>query len=95
MNFVDLHREIAKEFDLPYGKSKEIMIALQDKMRTKILFGEEITLREIGTLTLRVREPKPFLHLKKNVMEVSKKKYFLSLRVTKKMQDELKKKTVY
>lgn len=95
MNFVELHKEIAREFKLPLSTTKKIMKSIERNIRDRILFGEEVTLREIGTLTLRVREPKPFLHLKKNKMEMSKKKYFLSLRVTKKMQDELKKKKVY
>ena len=95
MNFTEFHKDLSKEFNLPADTSKKIVSFLQKRMKHKILFGTEITLREIGTLILLVRQPKLFLNFKTDKMQMSELKYVLGIRVTRGMKKILKNKTVY
>lgn len=95
MNFTEFHKDLTREFNLPHNTSKKIVAYLMKRMRHNLLFGTEITLRNIGTLVLKVRQPKPFLNLQTKVMQMSVRKYVLDIRVTHGMADALKKKTVY
>jgi len=95
MNYTDFHKDLSQKFGYSTRESKRIIAFLQKELRKKLLFGTEITLREIGTFKLKVRHPKPFLNLKTNKMQISKRIFVLKLQVTRKMATDLKKKTVY
>lgn len=95
MNFTEFHKDLSKEFGISTRQSKKIVSFLLKRLRHKLMFGTEVTLREIGTFKLKVRHPKPFLNLKTNKMEMSNRIFLLKFRVTRKMADDLKKKTVY
>jgi nucleoid DNA-binding protein len=95
MNFSEFHKDLSKEFGYSTRESKKIVSFLQKLLRKKLMFGVEVSLREIGTFVRRVRHPKPYLNLKTNKMEMSQRIFVLKLRTTRKMADDLKKKTVY
>lgn len=95
MNFTEFHKDLSEEFGFSAQTSKKIVSFLLKQLRHKLLFGTEVTLRNIGTFKLKVSHPKPFLNLKTNKMQMSKRIFVLKLVVTRKMADALKKKTVY
>lgn len=96
MNFTDFDKELAKEFDnLNQREAKRILYFLQKQMAKKIRHGTEISIREIGILILRVREPKKYLDFQSGEVKNSKRKYTLSLRVSRAMSKFLRSKTVY
>ena len=72
MNFTEFHKDLSKEFGYSSRTSKKIVSFLMKRLRHKLMFGTEVTLREIGTFVLKVRHPKPFLNLKTGKMGMSK-----------------------
>lgn len=95
MNFTDFTDDLANEFGLTKDLSRKILTYCIKRLRERLLFGEEVSLRLIGTFKLRVRKPKKFLNLQTNKMELSNKSYYLDFKTTELMNNELKKKTVY
>ena len=95
MNFTDFKKDLATEFGFSERQSKKILTFLTKKIRNKLLFGQQISLRNKGTFKLGIRQPRKYLHFKKNIMMMSKKSYYLDFKVTEKMSNELKEKTVY
>jgi len=95
MNFYDLKDEVAEEFGITKDLSRKIMSFLLKRMQYHLFFGTEISFRLIGTFRLLKRDPKPFKHLKTGKMEMSKKSYYLKFKVSKRMAEKLKGKTVY
>lgn len=95
MNFSQFYKDLSYEFGLSERQSKKIVAFLIKRLRKKLLFGTEVTLREMGTFKLTVKHPKPFLNLKTNEMDMSERSFQLKFRPSQKMTDDLKKKTVY
>lgn len=95
MNFTDFTDDVANEFGLTKDLSRKIITFLIKRLRKKLIFGNEVSFRLIGAFKLRVRKPKPYLNLQTNVMEMSKKSYYLDFIPTVKMKDRLKEKTVH
>lgn len=95
MNFTDFTEDLADEFNLTKKQSRAIITYLVKRLKKKILFGHEVSFREIGTFVLNVRQPRKFLNLQSGQMNTSNKIYCLNFRVTKKMKERLKKKIVY
>jgi len=95
MNFTTLSDDLAKEFKMPKKQALKMTTFLMNRMRAKLIFGQHISLYKIGTLVLKIRKSKPFPSVKTGKMEISKKKYYLALNVSKGLTTELRKKTVY
>lgn len=95
MNFTDLTDDLSIEFGLTKQLSRKIITFLIKKLREKIVFGIEVSFRNIGTFRLKIRQPKPFLHLKTGNTEMSKKSFYLNFRPTLLMKEKLKTKTVH
>lgn len=95
MNFTDFDRDIAKEFGLTKKESRKILAFVQRKMREKILFGMNINIFKVGTLKIRVRRPRRFLHLKTNKIERTEACLFLDIKVSRRLEQQLKQKPVY
>jgi len=96
MNFTDFYKDLAKEHDgIDQKMAYNILCSLQKSMETKLKFGTEITFRNIGKFTLKVREPKKYLDFKTNKMVTSNRKYSLVFRVSRMMSKYLRGKTVY
>lgn len=95
MNFTEFYKDLSEEFGIPHDTSKRMVSFLQKKMRKKLLFGTEVTLRNIGTFVLKVSHPKPFLNLQTAKMQISERCFKLNFRVTRRMDEDLKKKTVF
>jgi len=95
MNFTDFTDDLADEFGLTKRDARKIITFLAKKLKKRLSFGEQVSIRNLGTFILRIRQPKKFLHLKTGKLEMSKKCYYLSFKVTDKMANELKAKTVY
>jgi len=95
MNFTDFTKDLSEEFGFSERQSRKIITFLTKRLKNKLVFGCEVSLREIGIFKLRIRKPRPFLHLKTGKTEMSKKSFYLSFRPSKKMADQLKDKTVY
>lgn len=95
MNFSEFHKDLSQEFGYSTRESKRILSFLQKQLKKKLMFGVEVTIREIGTFVRKVSHPKPFLNLKTGKMEMSNRIFLLRLRVSRKMATELKQKKVY
>jgi nucleoid DNA-binding protein len=95
MNFSEFHKEVSVEFGIPQAVSKKILAFLTKRMREQLIFGTSITFRNIGSLVLKVRQPKPFKHFKTGLMAMSKKKYVLTIEVCQNLKTRLKNKIVY
>lgn len=95
MNLTDFSKDISEEFGIPEYKAKKLLSFLTKKIRNRLIYGIEVTFREIGTFRLKIRPPKKYLNLQTNTMEVADKAYRLKFEPTKKMRDDLRKKPVY
>ena len=95
MNFTDFTEDLSEEFGLTKTQSRAIITYLVKRLREKILFGAEVSFRHMGTFKLGISLPRKYLHLKKNVMMMSEKKYNLKFRLSQKMLNDLKEKEVY
>jgi nucleoid DNA-binding protein len=95
MNLTDFSQDIAKEFDIPNYKAKKLLSFLTKLIAQKLIFGIEVTFREVGTFRLSVRQPKKYLNLQTNKWCLSKKSYYLNFIATLKMKTKLKNKTVH
>lgn len=95
MNFTSLSKELSKEFNIPQKETAKMLGFLLKRMRFHIMFGQEIFFHNIGTMIIRKRMPKRYLNLQTNKICVTKKKYFLSLRVSKVLAKDLAEKTVF
>lgn len=95
MNFTDLTNEISVEFDIPRYKTRRMLLTILRKMRKRLIFGDDIKLKNIGTLKSRVRKPKKYLHLKTGNMEMSKRCLYLDFKATPSIEKAFKEKPVY
>lgn len=95
MNLTDFSQDIAKEFDIPNHKAKKLLSYLTKRIARKLIFGVEVTFREIGTFKLCVRQPFKFKNLQTAKWQISKKCYYLNFIATKKMKSILKDKIVH
>lgn len=95
MNFTDFNKDLSEEFDLTQQESKKILSFLQKRIKDRLIFGVDISIREVGTFTRAIRKPKPYLNLQTNKMQVAPRRYFLKFVVKKTMADKLKKKTLF
>jgi len=95
MNFKQLNKEVSKEFGITQKEAENILIFIQKLMLKKLKFGTNITLREIGTIQVRVRKPKKYLNFQKNEMMTTAKKYYLFLHVPLKLKEFLSNKTCH
>lgn len=95
MNFTNFEDDLSQEFGFTKKTSRKIIMFLLKKIRTSIMFGQELSLRGIGKFVLRVRKPKKFLNLQSGEMQISKKSYYLDFKVYDNLKEYLKKKTVY
>ena len=95
MNFKDLNKDIAKEFGLTQAQSKDILTFIEKTMRKKLLYGTNISIRGIGSLLLKVREPRKYLHIPTQELKMSRRVYSLVFKIRRKFNQELKQKTVY
>jgi len=95
MNLTDLDKSFSDEFGMSKNQARKQLTFLNKEIKKRLLFGEEITLREIGTFKLRIRNPRPYKNFQTGKMDMSTKHYFLDFFVTKKMNGDLRKKTVY
>lgn len=95
MNFTDFANDLKQEFDIPEYKGKKILAFLNKKMEEKLFFGTEMTFRNIGTITIKIREPKKYLHFKSKTMRLIPRRFVLQFRMTRIFKERLKAKTVY
>ena len=95
MNFTEFHKDLSKEFGFSSATSRKIISFLLQRLRYKLLFGTEVTLWGVGTFILKIRHPKKFLNLQTGKVQTSKRTFALALRVTRRFNEDLKKKTVY
>lgn len=95
MHLTDFNKELAKEFNISEREAKKILSYINKAMHQKLLLGTNISLRKIGTLILKIKHPKPYLNLQTGEMQMSKRAFALGLRVTRSMDQALRKKTVY
>ena len=95
MNLTDLNKDLAEEFGISQIQAKRMLSFVNKRIRTRLLFGEEISIRKVGTFKLRVRQPRNYMNLQTREITRSEKHYFLDFIPTHSMKEDLKKKTVY
>lgn len=96
MNFTDFSDDFAKEFGISNKRvAKKMLIWLTKQLKQRLIFGTEVSLREIGCFKLKVRQSRKYLNFQNNQMDVSKKTYYLKFRPTEKMKKRLKQKTIH
>lgn len=95
MNFKDFDRDVAKEFGMSIKQARKILTYINRDMTHKIVFGHPVTFRDIGTLHTRVRESTKFFNLQEGKNQMTKKSYYLDIRVPDKMKLRLKHKIIY
>ncbi len=95
MNLKEFSKDLSEEFGIPEYIAKRMLSFLTKKIRNRLLFGVEITLREMGTFRLKVRKPKKYMNLQTGKWCMSEKHYYLDFVPTQKMKLDLKKKIVH
>jgi nucleoid DNA-binding protein len=96
MNLTDYKKDLSKEFNITEREGKKIIMFLLTKMRRDLIFGQEISLREIGKFILAVRRRRRFHNIKTGNIELTKKNsFYLKFQVYPNLEQKLKDKTVH
>ena len=95
MNFTDYTVAFSKEFGVSQRTARKMITFLTKKLKHDLIFGVQISFREIGMFRLKKRQPKKYLNLQTGKMGLSKLCYYLDFKATKKMIKRLKDKTVH
>lgn len=95
MHLKDLDNDIAKALNLSKKEVRPILFELETQIRDKILYGQEIQIREIGKLELKISKARTRFNIHSKEYIDCPAKYRLAFKVSRTLDQSLAKKTVY
>lgn len=95
MNIKGLRKELSKKTSLKQQESEDVIRALFDIIKKKLVFGEDVTITNFGKFSLEIRQPRKFKDLQTNEFKHSKKKYFIKFKTFNELEEKISNKTIY
>jgi len=95
MRLTDLVDELSEELKIPKVHLQKIIISLERKIHDKLVFGLDINIYKVGTISQRIFKARKGYNIQLRKFVEYPKKYQLHFKPSESLNRKIKKKTVY
>jgi nucleoid DNA-binding protein len=95
MNFKDLDKDISSKTGIAKSNVRKVLMHVEQTMRDKILFGQEIAINNVGKFELRISKKQERFNIATRQKEVQEASYRLYFKPSQNLASKLREKTVY